>query len=152
VAQSALALVAGLPAGVLADRLDRRRLAVSSDLSQAVVFVVVAMAVVVGQASIPLLYAAALLLGAAAMVGDTAMATAVPALIPTPQLEHANGRLVSVVFMGQQLTGPAVGAGLFALAVASPFTLSAGLAAVSAAALTRLPSLNRSPPSAHRSR
>lgn len=77
------------------------------------------------------------------------MATAVPALVADRHLERANGQLVSVAFVGQQLVGPAIGAALFAVAVATAFGLSAGLVAVSAALVASLPTFNRTagPPS-----
>lgn len=96
-----------------------------------------------GVVSIPWLYLVAFGLGAAETVGDTAMATAVPALVADRQLERANGRLVSVVFVGQQLLGPAIGATLFVVAAAAVFGISAGLVAVSAALVASLPSFNR---------
>jgi MFS family permease len=102
VAQTVPGLLVGLPAGVLADRFDRRRLAVVADLVQSLLFAVVVGAVLVDVVSVPLLYLVAFGLGAAETVGDTAMATAVPALVADRQLERANGRLVSVVFVGQQ--------------------------------------------------
>lgn len=147
VAQTLPGLLVGLPAGVLADRFDRRRLAVMADVVQSLLFALVLGAIVGDLISIPLLYLVAFVLGAAETMADTAMAAAIPALVADRQLERANGRLVSVVFVGQQLLGPAIGATLFAVAAAAVFGISAGLVAVSAALVASLPSFNRT---AHR--
>lgn len=64
VAQFLPGLVVGLPAGVLADRFDRRRLVIVADLVQSLLFALVVAAVAVDVVSIPLLYAAAFGLGA----------------------------------------------------------------------------------------
>lgn len=146
VAQSLPFLIAGLPAGVMADRVDRRRLLVVTNGIEGALFALVVASVLVGVVSVPLLYGIAFCLGSNETVRDTTMSTAVPALVPRSQLERANGRLVTVAFVGNQLVGPALGAGLFAVAVTTPFTLSATLVALAAALLVRLPSLNRSAP------
>jgi MFS family permease len=143
VAQSLPYLLAGLPAGVVADRVDRRLLLAVTNTVEAVLFVLVLVGVLLDALPLPLLYLAALSLGTNETLRDTAASTAVPALVPTDQLEDANGRLVTVEFVANQLAGPALGAALFAAAAALPFALSGGLAAVAAILILRLPTLNR---------
>jgi MFS family permease len=146
VAQSLPFLVAGLPAGLVADRVDRRRLVVSTNLIEAGLFSLLVAAVLADAASIPLLYVVAFCLGTNETLRDTAMSTAVPALVPPNRFEWANGRLVTVGFVGQQLAGPAVGGALFAVAITSPFALSAALTVAAAGLVASLSTLNRDLP------
>jgi hypothetical protein len=143
IAQSLPFLIAGLPAGVLADRVDRRRLLLATNGIEAALFGLVIASVLSDVASVPVLYAVAFSLGSNETVRDTTMSTAVPALVPATELERANGRLVSVGFVGNQVAGPALGSALFALAIVSPFALSAALVAGAAALIGTLSSLNR---------
>jgi hypothetical protein len=93
-----------------------------------------------------LLYVVAFCLGTNETLRDTAMSTAVPALVPPNRFEWANGRLVTVGFVGQQLAGPAVGGALFAVAITSPFALSAALTVAAAGLVASLSTLNRDLP------
>jgi MFS family permease len=144
VAQSLPFLVFGLPAGVVVDRVDRRRLLVVTNAVEAVLFLFLLCGVLLAAVPLPLLYLAALSLGTNETLRDTTAATALPAVVASEQLEVGNGRLVAVGFVANQLAGPALGAGLFAAAAALPFGLSGGLALVAAVLVQRLPSLNRS--------
>jgi MFS family permease len=144
VAQSLPYLIAGIPAGLVADRVDRRRLVVGTNLIEAGLFALVVIVVLGDVVSIPLLYAVAFCLGSNETLRDTTMSTAVPALVPAHRFEWANGRLVTVGFVGQQLAGPALGAVLFAVAIISPFALSAALAVAAAGLVASLTTLNRS--------
>lgn len=123
-----------LPAGIVADRTDRRVLILRMDILRAAAFAMAAAALwaasplgapsAAGVAS-PLAFAA--LLAAAAVVGaaevfrDNAAQTMLPAMVPHDRLEAANGRLWAVELTANALLGPAIGAFLVAVAVALPF-------------------------------
>ena len=92
-------------------------------------------------ASIPRLYAVALCLGANEAVRDTTFASALPALAGERRLEQANGRLVTAGFVGQQLLGPALGTGLFALAAGAPLVAAAALTLAGTVTVAALPAL-----------
>ena len=127
-----------LPAGVVADRVDRRRLIVAMDALRGLAIAVAAgalwAALPLAEApaagvSVPWLYA--LLLGAAAVVGgaevfrDNAAQTMLPALVPDARLERANGQLWSVELLANALIGPALGAVLIGLWLPLAFGLNA---------------------------
>jgi len=145
VAQSLPYLMVGLPAGVVIDRVDRRRLLAVTNAVEAVLFILVLAGVLLDALTLGLLYLAAVSLGTNETLRDTAAATAVPAVVPISQLETDNGRLVTAEFIANQLIGPALGAALFTVAMAVPFALSAGLAAMATVLTLRLPRLNRDP-------
>ncbi|MEL6914178.1 MAG: MFS transporter [Pseudomonadota bacterium] len=150
-----------LPAGVLADRVDRRRLILAMDLVRAGAFALAGLAVALALplpaaaetgASVPWLFAgllgAAFLVGTAEVFRDNAAQTMLPALVPKASLERANGRLWSVELLGNELIGPALGAFLIAASLWSPFALNAAAFAVAAALLASLPGAFRPPPRA----
>ncbi|MHA3913306.1 MFS transporter [Halovulum sp. GXIMD14793] len=127
-----------IPAGVITDRVDRRRLILWMDMLRALGFVAVAVSVILamplaeapaeGVSSVPLfalLLAAALVVGGAEVFRDNAAQTMMPALVPPEQLEQANGRLWSVELIGNALLGPAVGAFLIAAYLPLPFAANA---------------------------
>jgi len=70
--QSLGMLAAGLPAGVLADRYDSRTIVIVAEAARAGVTAVVAMALIAGWRSVPLLFTAAALLGAGQAVRSAA--------------------------------------------------------------------------------
>lgn len=134
-----------LPAGVVADRTDRRILILRMDVLRAVAFAGAAislwLASPLGEApesgvSSPFAFAAlaiaATVVGGAEVFRDNAAQTMLPAMVPHDRLEAANGRLWSVELTANALAGPALGAFLVAIAVALPFAGNALAYAVAA--------------------
>lgn len=126
-----------LPAGVITDRTDRRRLILAMDAMRAVGFGAATFALLAALPLAPapqnglaqpglfyMLMGAALLVGSAEVFRDNAAQTMLPALVPHNRLEAANGRLWSVELVGNALIGPALGAFLIAAMVATPFALN----------------------------
>lgn len=134
-------LVFGPGIGAVVDRLDLRRVMVAVDVVRCLVIGALAVAVLVGVASLPLVYAAAFLTGIGSMARDTAASTAVPRLVDGQDLEAANGRLQAGSLVGGELAGPAVGGWLFGIAAALPFAMNAGGLALAVLLLLTLPSV-----------
>jgi len=127
-----------LPAGIITDRVDRRRLIVAMDGVRAFAFVVAGAAIwlalplqvapAAGVSSIGLyamILLAALAVGGAEVFRDNAAQTMLPALVSDAALERANGRLWSVELIANALIGPVLGAFLIALWLPLPFVLNA---------------------------
>jgi len=136
-------LVAGLPAGVLADRYDGRTIVIVAEAAQAAVTAVVAMALITGWLSLPLLFTAAALLGAGQPVKGAARMLLMRSVVPPEQLTQALTQ-DEVRMNGSALAGPALGGALYAvraLAHAIPFLFTAGsfLVALITAALMKTP-------------
>lgn len=91
-----------------------------------------ALAVLVGTgvATIWLLYLVAFAVGVAEAAHDNAVQSLVPHLVPDADLERANGQLLTVGSVGQDLIGPALGGLLFAAVAAAPFGVNAAGAAL----------------------
>ena len=127
-----------IPAGLVADRVDRRRLVIAMDALRALAFGAAALALLAtgplpaapasGVSSWPLFWglcAAALTVGVAEVFRDNAAQSLLPALVPDAGLERANGRLWTVEAVANQLAGPALGAALLGAFVALPFAANA---------------------------
>ncbi len=130
-----------VPAGVITDRADRKRLMVQADLFR----LVLTIGVIGLIATVPTLphegdariYIAALaglafLLGSAEVLRDNAAQTILPSVVEPAQLEAANGRLWSIEQVMGSFVGPPLAGILIATAVPLPFALDAltfGLAA-----------------------
>jgi MFS family permease len=119
-------LLFSLLSGALVDRLDRRRVMATVDLFRALVMGLLAVAVLLHVASIPLLWTTFFLLGTAETLFDTAAISILPALVPKTSLTKANGRLLGAQIVTNDLAAPPLGGLLFAAAAAAPFLLDAG--------------------------
>ncbi len=140
-----------IPAGLLADRMDRRRLILAMDALRALTFAIAALALwlalplpeapaagLAAPTAYGVLLAAALVVGVAEVFRDNAAQTMLPSLVPHDRLETANGQLWSAELVGNALIGPALGAVLVAALVPLPFAANAlayGLAALLVAAI-----------------
>jgi predicted MFS family arabinose efflux permease len=126
-------LLAGLPAGQLADRYDRRLIVITSEGCRALVTGLVAAALALGWLSLPLLIGAALLLGVGSAVTGPARLLLVRAVVPDEQLASALTQ-DQVRTDGAQLVGPPLAGVLYAvraLGHAVPFLCTAGSFAAS---------------------
>ena len=121
-------LLAGLPAGVLADRYDSRTIVICAEAARAVVTGAVAVALIMGYRSLPVLFAAAALLGIGQAVKGSAQMLLLRSVVPAEQLTQALAQ-DEVRMNGAALAGPALGGALYAvraLAHAIPFLFTAG--------------------------
>ena len=133
VAQRLPWLLFSLLSGALVDRLDRRLLMVRVDAARCVVVGLLGVAVLADVATLPLLYVVFFALGTAETLFDNAAVSILPAVVPREQLARANGRLLGVQMVANELVAPPLGGLLFATAAAVPFLLDAGSFAAAAA-------------------
>ncbi len=152
-------LIFTLPAGVITDRADRRRLVVTMDATRALITVGVAAVVLLNQAVLPTseqiasadfspiansgfllgtLYLSALLLGMAEVLRDNGAQTLMPTVVDKSQLENANGRLWGAEMVMNSFVGPPLGGLLLAVAFSLPFFIDSATFAVSAALVAAL--------------
>jgi MFS family permease len=131
-------LLFGLHAGALADRLDRRRLVIASNVLRAVILGLLAMAIVTGTVSIGAVLLALFLLATAEVFADNSSATLLPMLVERDDLPLANARIMAGFVTINQLAGPPIGAALFALGMALPFMGQAILVGFAALLVRRI--------------
>ncbi len=151
VVQRLPALVVGLYAGALADRVDRRRLVVAANLVRAGVLAALVAALVGGVLSIELLLALLFVVGTCEVFADSGWRAIVPMIVPAADLGLANARQMSGFLVANQLIGPAVGATLFAVGSAVPFGFQTATVILAAGLLlrVRLPAVPRERPDQH---
>ncbi len=142
-----------LPAGVITDRYDRKKLVAWMDSLRFVVTLGVALAIVPFQSSLSspeeiasgsaspptgatmllvVLYGSALLFGMAEVLRDNSAQTLLPSIVDKTQLERANGRLWSAEMVMNTFVGPPAAGPILAIAFALPFFIDAGSFAVAA--------------------
>jgi MFS family permease len=135
-------LLFALPAGALADRVDRRRAMVAADLARVAAVAVLAVPLVLGlessTAALWALYAMALLLGTAETVYDTSAQSILPQVVPRDRLPRANGRLIAAELTANKFVGPPLGGLLVAAGLAAAFATPAALWAAAVGALLLL--------------
>lgn len=131
-------LVLSLPAGALADRLDRRALMLGSQGVQAALAAVIAILATTGTAQIWMLCVLAFGMVSAETVFRGAGEAVVPAIVAREHLVAANARQQASLFIAQQSIGPPLGAALFSLALPLPFWLHTVTFAVSLLLISRI--------------
>ncbi|MFE5794857.1 MFS transporter [Streptomyces sp. NPDC056503] len=134
-------LLATLPAGAMADRVDRRRILVAGNCLRAAGFALLALALAGGWRHVALLYAAVFIAGCAETMVDNAALAIPPRLLPREKLERANGRLFATQSVVHTFVGPPAGAALFALAASAAFYAGAAAFALAGLAAMLLPAL-----------
>ena len=154
-------LVFTLPAGVITDRFDRRKIIVLMDICRGILALLVAIAVTFEASSLPdldevgsgielqtnwflysVLIVTALLFGCAEVLRDNAAQTLLPSVVKEEQLESANGKLWSVEFVTNSFIGPPLGSFILGVAIFMPFYIDSTTFFISAALIaTLIPSL-----------
>jgi len=125
-------LLFALPAGVLVDRVDRRRLMVAVDWARAAAMGVLAVAILTGWSSIVLLDLVLFLINTGETAFEPAAQSMVPAVVPRDQLERANGWLVGGLTLSRYMIAGPLGGFMFVVAASIPFFANAGTYAASA--------------------
>ena len=155
-------LVFTLPAGVITDRFDRRKIIIAMDITRAFLALLVAVAVTFEVNNLPaldtvgsgidlatnwflytVLIVTALLFGCAEVLRDNSAQTFLPEVVEADQLESANGKLWSVEFVTNSFVGPPLGSFLIGIFVFLPFYFDTATFFVSAALIATLATIAR---------
>ena len=155
-------LVFTLPAGVITDRFDRRKIIIAMDITRAFLALLVAVAVTFEVDNLPaldtvgsgidlatnwflytVLIVTALLFGCAEVLRDNSAQTFLPEVVEADQLESANGKLWSVEFVTNSFVGPPLGSFLIGVFVFLPFYFDTATFFVSAALIATLATIAR---------
>lgn len=147
-------LLFSLPAGVVTDRVDRRRLAAWMDVARFFLTLGIAIAVFLAEGDLTspeamasgaadppasadlllvLVYLGALLLGTAEVFRDNSAQTLLPSIVDKENLEVANGRMWGAEMVMNSFVGPPLAGLLLAVSFSLPFFIDAGSFAVAAA-------------------
>jgi MFS family permease len=135
-------LLFALPAGALADRVDRRIAMITANVARAAAVAILAVTVALGllssAAAIWVLYLVALLLGTAETVYDTCAQSILPQVVSRDRLPRANGRLIAAELTANEFVGPPLGGLLVAAGIAAAFATPSALWAAAVGALLLL--------------
>jgi MFS family permease len=148
---AAAQLLAGLPAGALVDRWNRRRIMLGCEAAQALAAASLVVALWLGTASIPHLVVVAAVVGVCAALFEPAEDATLPNVVPEEQLGTAVAMNSARASIGH-LAGTAAGGFLFALGRLVPFAVDVVTHAAALAGLVflRVPPRDRAPdPDAH---
>ncbi len=145
-------LLFGLPAGVAADRIDRRRLAVGAATTRAIVAAVLVGMIAVDRVDVTIALLALFAFGTTEVFVDTTAATLLPTIVDRADLGIGNARLSFGRRAINELAGPPLGAAMFAVGLAVPFVAEAVIVAFGAVLLgrIRLRPVETSPPGSAR--
>ncbi len=149
-------LVFTLPAGVITDRVDRKKAMVLMDGLRFLFTAGVAIAVLVEQGTLPapdevrnvvgtrpglyaVLLVATLLLGCAEVLRDNCGQTLMPSIVHADHLEQANGRMWAIEGVANTFIGPPIGSLLLMAAFSAPFFVDAGSFFAAAALVWLIP-------------
>lgn len=120
-------LIFSIPAGVVVDRTDRRKLMVRADLMRAAIMVAILILALrpPGAEGLWLLTGLAFLLGSVEVLRDNCAQTLLPSLVADADLEAANGQMWSVEHLTGQFIGPPLAGVLIAIGIGLPFGIHA---------------------------
>lgn len=128
--------------GVFTDRVALRRVLQGANLLRATSLILLAVALAGGWLSIPVLALVALLVGIGEVLYDVSAQTALPAVVPTEDLESANSKQTVLSESLNGMIGPSLGGILMAVGASWSLLASAALYTLAILAATRLPRLD----------
>jgi MFS family permease len=138
-------MAANLPAGVVADRWDRRKVLLLCQFVRAGAVASIAVTITVGGYSFTQLLVVAAIEGMFSSAFEPAEHATLPQVVPRSQLSQAVARNSARPFVAL-LLGPALAGFTFAVHEVLPFSIDAGMLAVSFVALSLLRVPRRQPP------
>lgn len=123
-----------IPAGVVVDKADHRKLIARTDLLRAVIVLAILMLAMNEQTAgaVWVLAGLAFLLGSAEVLRDNAAQTMLPSIVDAKDLEKANGQLWSSEQLTGQFIGPPLAGLLIAAGIGIPFGIDAALLVLAA--------------------
>jgi MFS family permease len=127
-------LLIALPAGLIVDRISRRRLMIACDIVRLLAIGSIPVAALAGALTLGQLFAVALVTGVGTVFFDVAYQSYVPGLIGVGQLPDGNGKLAATQSFAE-VAGPGLGGALFGLLRAGAMTVDAVSYGVSSAAM-----------------
>jgi MFS family permease len=131
-------LLFGVIGGVIADRVDRKRMVIVVNLLRVGVLLALVATIVSGTVNIAAVLVALFALGTAETFADSASSTLLPGLVAREDLGVANARMQGAFVLLNQLALPPVGAFLFVIGMALPFATNAAGFALGALLISRV--------------
>ena len=130
-------LVFGLPAGALADRINRRKLVVGIETARLGLLGLFGALVLSGRSNLAVLYGTVFVLRSLGVVFDVTAGAALPSVVIPRLLFKANANLATAQTVAEEVAGQAIGGFAFAITACLPFIGDAATFAASAGLLSR---------------
>jgi len=140
------AVVFGSLAGVLVDRVDRRRAMLAANSGRALVLLVLVALIANDLVTMPWLLLFALLYGIGEVIADPAAHAYLPRIVAPQQLGRANSKIFTGQIVAEDFIGRALGGVLFAGAAFLPFAGNAAVLVLAALLIATVPSDRSTPP------
>lgn len=131
------AFLVALPAGALADRVNRRRLLVGAELARLALLGGFGALILEGWANLAVLYVTVFVLKGLGVVFDITSGAALPSVVAPSLLFKANANLLTAQTVTQEIAGQALGGIAFAASAWVPFVTDAATFAASAGLLRK---------------
>ena len=125
--------------GAIADRSDRRKLMIGSDVARMIIVGALGASILFEVVAIWQLYVCAFLLGICETMHVNAAQAFIPAIVKQDQLLPANARFASAQIVSTQFIGPPLGVAMFNVAHSLPFIADAVTFAGSAGLVAAIP-------------
>jgi MFS family permease len=119
-------VVLTLVVGQVADRFDRRRIALTAQIVKAIVAICMSWAIWSGALDVPMIFVSVIILGAAQSFEQPTMQSLVPSIVPPAALQQALS-VTTALFQTATIIGPALGGVVYGINPLAPFVLSAVL-------------------------
>ncbi|MDE0546971.1 MFS transporter [Microbacterium sp. C7(2022)] len=116
-------LLFGLPAGMIVDRFDRRRVMALANVLRGAIALWLAVLTATDQLTVWWLFAATLVFGLGETLFDNATNAVVPSVVPRPALDRANGFMQAAQITIDSFIAAPIGGVLFAVSMALPLWL-----------------------------
>ena len=131
-------LILTLPAGVVIDRINRRRTMIAVNWLRAIFYAVLALCVTTDVLTIWMLIALMAVIGSCEVLFDMTAQALLPAIVPPEQLERANGLLYTTEMICNNFIGLPAGSWLFVISIGIPFGLNAASFALAAVIIAKI--------------
>ncbi|GAA4339811.1 MFS transporter [Pigmentiphaga soli] len=119
-------VVLTLVVGQVADRFDRRRIALAAQIVKAIVAIGLSWSIWSGTLGVPMIFLAVVILGAAQSFEQPTMQSLVPSIVPPSALQQALS-VTTALTQTATIVGPAVGGVVYGINPLAPFVLAAVL-------------------------
>lgn len=102
-------LVASLPVGVMADRLDRKQIIFWANAFRCFSLLAIVLSIVFGFITLPLIYVLSFAIGLGEVIAMTLMSAIVPSAVPADKVQRANAQITGSETVSSEFLGPLVG-------------------------------------------
>lgn len=129
---AAAKLMVVLPVGAFVDRLDRKTILWTANLSRSLLLMALTILIANGTATIVMLYVVFSLIGMLETAADNSALSILPSVVGIENLDKANSQMTATQLVADEFVGPPIGGLMFAAAISLPIVITGGAYAAAA--------------------